>query len=163
MVLVALPGVILSTGLYPGEIESQQRYSYMRFPPWLSLEGMDIQQEDQILYTTDNIKNKLVIPILINGRGCLQIPWLIDTYYCPVFMPGVNLLLSVLWYRTKVPTLPCRCMYVVSFFIKISYASQALCIITLKYPCIKSSLEHFLIFSLTHIRKLLARLLRVAI
>ena len=49
----------------------------MRFPPWLSLEGMEIQkEEDNIVYTSDNIKQKLAIPIPINGRGlrkCLDI------------------------------------------------------------------------------------------
>ena len=38
----------------------------MRFPPWLSLEGMAIQKKDNILYTRDIIKQKLAIPILLS-------------------------------------------------------------------------------------------------
>ena len=38
----------------------------MRFPPWLSLEGMTIQKKD-ILHTKDIIiKQKLAIPILLS-------------------------------------------------------------------------------------------------
>ena len=40
----------------------------MRFPPWLSLEGMTIQKKDNILHTKDIIiiKQKLAIPILLS-------------------------------------------------------------------------------------------------
>ena len=39
----------------------------MRFPPWLSLEGMTIQKKENILHTKDIIiKQKLAIPILLS-------------------------------------------------------------------------------------------------
>ena len=48
----------------PGKFSLSKEIA-MRFPPWLSLEGMAIQKKD-ILYTSDIIKQKLAIPILLS-------------------------------------------------------------------------------------------------
>ena len=60
-----LPGVILSTGLYPRKFSLSKEIA-TRFPPWLSLEGMEIQKKDNILLIRDIIKQKLAIPILLS-------------------------------------------------------------------------------------------------
>ena len=59
--MAALPGVIF---LYPGKFSLSKEIA-MRFPPWLSLEGMAIQK-DNILHTRDIIKQQLAIYIMLS-------------------------------------------------------------------------------------------------
>ena len=64
--MAALPGVILSTGLYPGEVQYQQGNSYE--VSTMSKSGGYVMaiQKDNILHTRDIIKQKLAIPTLLS-------------------------------------------------------------------------------------------------
>ena len=64
--MAALPGVIYyPQACTPGKFSLSKEIA-MRFPPWLSLQGMAIQKKDNILYPRDIIKQKLAIPILLS-------------------------------------------------------------------------------------------------
>ena len=63
--MAALPGVILSTGLYPGEVQSQQGNSYevsttSKSGGYGNSEGQHLTHKGYI------IKQKLAIPILLS-------------------------------------------------------------------------------------------------
>ena len=64
--MAALPGVILSTGLYTGEVQSQQGNSY-EVSTMAKSGGYDNSEEGQHLTHNDIIiKQKLAIPILLS-------------------------------------------------------------------------------------------------
>ena len=73
--MAAFPGVILSTGLYPGEVQSQQGYSY-EVSTMAKSGGYGNSEEGQHLtHTWDTIKQKLAIPILLSIEArALHIP-----------------------------------------------------------------------------------------
>ena len=65
--------VIYDGELYPGEVQSQQGISY-EVSTMAKSGGYWKKTEDNIFYTRDKIKQKVVIPILINARGLYKFP-----------------------------------------------------------------------------------------
>ena len=58
----------------PVKFSLSKEMANVRFAPWLSLEGMEIQKKEDILYTRDTNKRKPAMPIGINGRGLYKFP-----------------------------------------------------------------------------------------